>query len=88
MLQSIIITNYIYQPTKKKKFKIYDKVNCKSEYVIYLMECALCNKQYVRKVETVFNIRLKNHRKYTKNPKATLTCRHFQQQRHNFKKPH
>ena len=39
---------FISQQTKRK-FKIYHKVNCKSEYVIYLMECALCNKQYIEK---------------------------------------
>ena len=48
------------------------------------MECTLCNKQYVRKAETTFNSRLNNHRKDTKNPNAILTCRHFQQQSHNF----
>ena len=68
----------------KRKFKIYQKVNCKSEYVIYLMECTLCNKQYVDKAETALNIRLNNHRKDTKDPNAILACRHFQQQGHNF----
>ena len=34
MLQSINIKNDIYQSTNKKTFKIYHKVNCKSEYVI------------------------------------------------------
>ena len=27
------------------------------------MECKLCNKQYIGKAETAFNIRLNNHRK-------------------------
>ena len=48
------ITTFI---SKQKKIKIYHKVNCRNEYVNYLMECTLCNKQYVRKEETVFNIR-------------------------------
>ena len=34
--------------------------------------------------EPAFNIRLNNHRKDTKNPKAILVCRHLQQQGHNF----
>ena len=72
-------TTSISQQTKRK-FKLYHKVNCKSEYVIYLMKCALCNKQYVGKAETVFNIRMNNHRKDTKDPNAILACRHFQQQ--------
>ena len=53
-------------------------------YHCYLMECTLCNKQYVGKAETAFNIRLNNHRKDSKNPNAILTCRHFQQQGHKF----
>ena len=48
------------------------------------MECTLCNKQYVGKAETAFNIRLNNHRKDTENPNAILACRPFQQHGHNF----
>ena len=72
---------FISQQTKRK-LKIYH--NCKSEYVIYLMECTLCNKQYVGKAETPFNIRSNNLRKDTKNANAILACRHFQEQGHNF----
>ena len=74
---------FISQQTKRK-FKIYHKANCKSEYVIYLMERTLCNKQSVGKAETACNIRLNDHRKDIKNPNAILACRHFQQQGHNF----
>ena len=74
---------FISQQTKRR-FKIYHKVNCKSEYVIYLMECTLCNKQYAGKAEIAFNIRPNNHRKGTKNPNAILAGRHFQQEGHNF----
>ena len=68
-------TAFISQKTIRK-FKIYHKVNCKSEHVIYLMECTLCNKQYVGKTETAFNIRLSNHRKDTKSQNAILVYRH------------
>ena len=47
------------------------------------MECMLCIKQYVGKAETVFNIRMDNDRKDTKDPNAILACRLFQQQGHN-----
>ena len=47
---------FITQQTKRK-FKIYHNVNSKSEYVIYFMECMLCNKQFAGKAETTFNIR-------------------------------
>ena len=48
------------------------------------MECKLCNKQYVGKAETAFNIRFNNHRKDTKNPNAIPAGRHFQQKSHTF----
>ena len=69
-------TTFISQRTKRK-FNIYHKVDYKIEYFIYLKECRLSNKQYVRKPETVFNIRLNNHRKDTKNQNAILACRDF-----------
>ena len=56
-----------------------------STFVIYLMEWTLYTKQYVAKADTVFNLRLSNHRKDTKDPNAILACRHFQQQGHSFR---
>ena len=50
------------------------------------MECTLCKKQYVRKSETSFNIRLNNHHKDVKKPDAILACRHFQERNHVFNK--
>ena len=50
----------------------------KTEYAIYLMEYTICNLQYVGKNEAPFNIRLNNHRKDVKDPKAVLADKHFQ----------
>ena len=50
------------------------------------MECILCNKQYVGKTETSFNIRLNNHGKDVKKVDAIITCKHFQQESHSFNK--
>ena len=61
-----------------KKFKIYHRVNFKSSFVIYLLECYIWNIQYVGKPETPFNIRLNNHRKDVKIPNATPACKHAQ----------
>ena len=49
------------------------------------MECILCNKEYVRKAETSFNMRLSNHQKDVKKLKAIMACRHFLQESLNFK---
>ena len=53
---------FLQASTKHSYF--YESINlktCASSYVIYLMQCILCNKQYVGKAETSFNIRLNNH---------------------------
>ena len=50
------------------------------------MECILCNKQYVGKAETSFNIRLNNRRKDVKKVDAIMACKYFQQESHNFNK--
>ena len=51
-------------------------------------EHTLCKIQYVEKVETLFNIRLNNHRKDANgnNPKAIPASIHFKQAGHNFNK--
>ena len=74
----------IYQT--KKIYKILHNVKCASMYVIYLIQCVLCNKQCVGKAETRFNIRLNNHRKDAKKIDPIMACKHFQQEGHNFQK--
>ena len=45
----------------KTTYNIYNKLNYKSIYFIYLIECILCKQQYTGKSETAFSIRLNNH---------------------------
>ena len=59
-------------------------MNCKSSFVIYLLECYICNIQYFGKSETPLNIRLNNHRKDVKNPNAIPACKHFNRHDHDF----
>ena len=82
----VLTTNTFMSQQTKRIFNILFDVNCKSEYIIYLMECILCKMQYVGKAEAAFNLRLNNHRKDTKEPKSILAFKHFQEQGHNFKK--
>ena len=73
--------NYnIFEPRNKKPWKIFQNTNCKTECTIYLMECTICNLQYVGKNETQFNIRLNNHRNdvKVKDRTAVLADMHFQ----------
>ena len=66
--------------------KIFHNINCKSTFLIYLLECNLCNIQYVGKSETTFNIRLNNHRKDVKDPNDLPADKHFTLQGHDFNK--
>ena len=68
----------------KKKYNIFHRVNCKSRYVIYLLECSICQKQYVGKSEWPMNIRLNKHRNDVFRNDAIHVCQHFNQHGHNF----
>ena len=46
------------------------------------MECILCNKQYVEKVETSFDIRMNNHLKHVRKQETIMSCKRFQQGTH------
>ena len=82
----VLTTNTFMSQQTMRTFNIFVNLNCKSEYVIYLMECILCKMQYVGKADTAVNPRLNNYRKDTKKPNSILACKHFQEQGHNFNK--
>ncbi|CAH3171643.1 unnamed protein product, partial [Porites lobata] len=70
-----------------KTFKIFHSVNCQSSWVIYIIECNICNLQYIGKSGTPFNLRLNNHRNHIK--KGISSCgltEHFlhNKRTHNF----
>ena len=67
-------------------FKIFHNINCKSTFLIYLLECNICNIEYVGKSETTFNIRLNNHIKDGKDPNALPADKHFTLPGHEFNK--
>ena len=71
---------------QKEIFRFFKTRNCKREYLIYLMQCELYNKQYIEKAETAFNIRPNDHRKDVKDTDAILTCKYFQEPGHKFRK--
>ena len=65
-------------------YTIFHKLNCKSKFIIYLMECASCRVQYVGKAETAFSIRLNNHRKDVNNRKSIPADLHFRKPGQSF----
>ena len=54
-------TTFKSQQTRKI-YEILHNVNCTISFVLHLIECILCYKQYGSEAETSFNIRLNNHR--------------------------
>ena len=75
--KQVIDTSTFRSYQTQQLYTIFHKLNCKSKFIIYLMEYASCKVQYVRKAETAFNIRLNNHRKHVNNPKSIPTDLHF-----------
>ena len=82
--QQLISTTNFKSNQTNKMFEIYHKNNCKNSFVIYLLECYICNIQYVDKSEKPFNVRLNNHRKDVKNHNALPACKHFNKHDNNF----
>ena len=65
-------------------FRLYHNLNCKSNHIIYLLECTKCKIQYAGKAETEFNIKLDNHPNNLWKPDAIPANRHFSGKSHNF----
>ena len=55
-------------------FKIVHDLTCKSENLIYLLQCQICKLQYVGKSESTINIHLNDHRKDAKAEESVLAC--------------
>ena len=78
MMQTCENTTTFTSQQKNKTWQIFQNTYCKTKHAFSLMECAICNLQYVCKNEAQFNIRLNNHRKDLKDPKAIFADKHFQ----------
>ena len=77
-------TNTFPSTVTKRTYNICNKLNCKSSYLIYLMECTLCKRQYTGKSETTFNIRSNNHRKDVYKTNTPEADQNFRLPGHNF----
>ena len=80
--QQIIATTTFVSTQTKEKFNTCHKVSCKINCHI-LLECLLCKKQYVRKLETLFHIRLNED---IKTHNAIEACQYFNNSNHTFHK--
>ena len=82
--KQVVHTRMFRSNQTNRIFQIYHSLNCKSKYVIYLLECTKCRLQQVGKAETEFNNKLNNHQKDVGKPDAIPGNRHFSGKNHNF----
>ena len=82
--KQVIDTSKFQSYQTQQLYTIFLKPNCKSKFIIFLMECAPYRVQYVGKAETAFNIRRNNHRKDVNNPKSIPADLHFKKPGHSF----
>ena len=67
-----------------RTYNIYHNLTYKSRYLIYVMECVLCNLQYVEKFEWPMNIRLNSHRNDVGREDVIPAIKHFSQPDYHF----
>lgn len=83
-------TDSFQDKSGNKTFKIKHTINCNSKYVVYLLQCKVCRKQYVGSAETSFRLRFNNysscnrrHNAGAKNVPQESLHRHFDQSDHH-----
>lgn len=82
--KQIANTSSFRSASNGKTFRIFHHVNCKSTFVIYIMECSRCKLQYIGKSEFPMNIRINNHRKDAHRPDGLPASQHFNKAGHDF----
>ena len=60
-----------------KTYQMFNQLNCKINYMIFLLNCLKFQKQYDGKSEAEFNIRLNNHRKNVTRKDSIPASNHF-----------
>ena len=83
--QIIQETDDIYSYTTKQTHTIFDKMNCSTKSVIYIITCNLCKKQYVGETKRSLKERVNNHRSDIKHNKNTAIAKHFNDILHTYK---
>ena len=85
--KQMVDTYFVTNRKTGTKFHIFHHLNCKSNNVIYLIECSLCNfKPYIGKSETASNPRINNHRSDSRKEDSITVDQHFSTNGHNFEK--
>ena len=61
------VTNQFQSTIRQRKYPIQQRLDCTSDWLIYLVTCKKCKGQYVGKSKTVFKLRHSNHKREVKN---------------------
>ena len=70
-------TGSIISNSTKRKYKCVKKFSCKSENVIYCIECKTCGHQYVGQTKNQLKFRIHNHLSNIRTKSDTPIGRHF-----------
>jgi len=78
----MITTDSVRSNVTGVKHYIKQRINCDSRRVIYLIECARCNEQYVGETERKLKTRMNEHRSDIVNKLSKSVSRHFNSKDH------
>ena len=65
-------TNTFQSTNTGRKYKIKERLECTSDWVIYLITCLKCRGQYIGKSKTSFKVRHSNHKVEIRNQRGGL----------------
>ena len=76
-------TNIFRSTSTKEEFIIHCTVTCQTTHSIYLLQCAVCDLQYVGTTDRQFNKRMIEHRSQAKGKGGTSLSRHLRSKNHH-----
>ena len=75
-------TKCIQSTNNDYKYDIVDSLSCKSQFVIYLLECRACGMQYVGQTSNNLATRMTQQLSDVRTHKDTSVASHFNQENH------
>ena len=67
----------------KEEFIMHCTVTCETENIIYLLECAICDLQYIGQTKRKLKIRMNEHRSDSNNRTGFSLSRHLNSTNHH-----
>ena len=75
-------TSQVISSKDKQSYPIRGHFNCKSNEIIYVMTCNICNIQYVRETSNSMNCRCRGHESYIRTNKDHPVAIHYRSYSH------